>query len=85
MTDTEATIRRKKLGSVYPKEEDLHGSAQSLIRLQEVYDLDIIKFITGHLTNAGGVEKFYTKATLSAQVKTSSKRMQTISSENNLF
>ena len=41
ISDTEFELRRKRLGSVMPKEEDLHGAAQALIRLQDVYELDI--------------------------------------------
>ena len=29
------------MSSIVPKEEDLHGSAQALLRLQDVYELDI--------------------------------------------
>jgi hypothetical protein len=28
-------VQRLRLGSVVPKEQDLHGAAQALIRLQE--------------------------------------------------
>jgi len=31
-TDTEFELRRKRIGSVIPKEADLHGAAQALIR-----------------------------------------------------
>jgi len=31
-SDTEFELRRKRLGSVIPKEDDLHGAAQALIR-----------------------------------------------------
>ena len=41
--------------------------------------------ITDRFGLGTSVQKFYTKATLSAQVKTSSKKLQTISSGNNLF
>jgi len=30
--ETEFALRKKKLGSVMPKEEDLHGAARALIR-----------------------------------------------------
>ena len=34
-------LKKKKLGTVIPRDEDLHGAAQALIRLQDVYELDI--------------------------------------------
>ena len=39
--EVEFMLKKKKLGSVIPREEDLHGAAQALIRLQDVYELDI--------------------------------------------
>ena len=39
--EVEFKLKKKKLGSVIPRDEDLHGAAQSLIRLQDVYELDI--------------------------------------------
>ncbi len=50
-----------------PKEEDLHGSARALIRLQEIYELDISKLTKGQMEYKG--KKFQTMARLSAQVK----------------
>jgi hypothetical protein len=32
--DTEFALKKKRLGSVMPKEEDLHGAARALIRGQ---------------------------------------------------
>ena len=40
-SETESHLRRKRMSSIVPKEEDLHGSAQALLRLQDVYELDI--------------------------------------------
>ena len=55
------------MSSIVPKEEDLHGSAQALLRLQDVYELDIRKVVYGVIGNkANNVVK--TKAGLSAQV-----------------
>ena len=42
-------LKKKKLGSVIPREEDLHGAAQALIRLQDVYELDIRALSKGML------------------------------------
>ena len=39
--DVEFMLKKKRLGTVIPREEDLHGAAQALIRLQDVYELDI--------------------------------------------
>ena len=39
--EVEFMLKKKKLGTVIPREEDLHGAAQALIRLQDVYELDI--------------------------------------------
>lgn len=39
--EVEFMLKKKRLGSVIPRDEDLHGAAQSLIRLQDVYELDI--------------------------------------------
>jgi hypothetical protein len=49
-TDTDFALRKKRLGSVMPKEEDLHGAARALIRLQEVYELDITKLAKGQVS-----------------------------------
>ena len=49
-----------------PKEEDLHGAARALIRLQEVYELDISKLAKGQMEYNG--RAFATMAKLSAQV-----------------
>ena len=39
--EVEFMLKKKRLGTVIPREEDLHGAAQALIRLQDVYELDI--------------------------------------------
>ena len=64
--DTEFALRKKKLGSVMPKEEDLHGAARALIRLQEIYELDISKLAKGQMEYKG--QTISTNARLSAQV-----------------
>jgi hypothetical protein len=33
-SESELAVHRLRLGSVVPKEQDLHGAAQALIRLQ---------------------------------------------------
>ncbi len=48
-----------------PKEEDLHGAAQALIRLQEVYELDIRDLANGDLGH--GRSRFVSNAGLTAQ------------------
>ena len=39
--EVEFMLKKKKLGTLVPRDEDLHGAAQALIRLQDVYELDI--------------------------------------------
>ena len=65
--DTEFALRKKRLGSVMPKEEDLHGAARALIRLQEVYEMDISKLVKGKMEYNG--KAFETMARLTAQVR----------------
>ncbi len=36
-SESELAVHRLRLGSVVPKEQDLHGAAQALIRLQAPY------------------------------------------------
>ena len=43
------SIQKLRLGSVLPKELDLHGAAQALIRLQDVYELDIADIAAGKI------------------------------------
>jgi len=54
-------VQKLRLGSVAPKDTDLHGAAQALIRLQDVYELDI-----GDLAE-GKIGQRQTAAKLSAQ------------------
>ena len=49
VTDTSITIQKLRLGNVVPKEADLHGAAQALIRLQDVYELNIADVAGGKL------------------------------------
>lgn len=58
-------LKKKKLGTVIPRDEDLHGAAQALIRLQDVYELDIRDLSKGDL--GIGRNRVLTKAGLSAQ------------------
>ena len=58
-------LKKKRLGSVIPREEDLHGAAQALIRLQDVYELDIRDLSKGDLGR--NRQRQVTKARLSAQ------------------
>ena len=44
-------LKKKKLGTVIPRDEDLHGAAQALIRLQDVYELDIRDLSKGKSVN----------------------------------
>eukprot|EP00095_Tigriopus_kingsejongensis_P007522 snap_masked-scaffold103_size370364-processed-gene-2.2 protein:Tk07522 transcript:snap_masked-scaffold103_size370364-processed-gene-2.2-mRNA-1 annotation:"hypothetical protein DAPPUDRAFT_22132" len=59
--ETQFSVRRKRLRSVFPRDEDLNGSAQSLIRLQDVYELDIrdldCLFIGKHCFNNGVISR----------------------------
>lgn len=64
-TETEFALKRKRLSPVTPREDDLNGSAQSLIRLQDVYELDIRDMINGKFGN--GNQRVSSKATLTAQ------------------
>ena len=47
--ETNSAIQKLRLGSVVPKETDLHGAAQALIRLQDVYELDIAEIADGKI------------------------------------
>ena len=47
--DVSTSIQKLRLGSVVPKELDLHGAAQALIRLQDVYELDIAEIAGGKI------------------------------------
>ncbi|XP_023346532.1 prolyl 4-hydroxylase subunit alpha-2 [Eurytemora carolleeae] len=42
-------VERLRLGGVVPKEKDLHGAAQALIRLQDVYELEISHLVRGRI------------------------------------
>ena len=48
-SDISNSIQKLRLGSVVPKELDLHGAAQALIRLQDVYELDIADIAGGKI------------------------------------
>jgi len=63
--EVEFQLKKKKLGTSIPRDEDLHGAAQALIRLQDVYELDIRDLSKGDL--GIGRERVITKAGLSAQ------------------
>ena len=64
--ETEFKIKKRKLGHVLPREDDLHGSAQALIRLQDTYELDVRDFAEGEIGR--GKNSWTTTARLSAQV-----------------
>ena len=57
-----------------PKEEDLHGAARALIRLQEIYELDISNLAKGQMEYKG--KTFNTMAKLSAQVQPDNRKIQ---------
>jgi len=59
--DSEEAVEHLRLEGVVPKEKDLHGAAQALIRLQDVYELDISELAEGRIGPRG------TAARLSAQ------------------
>ncbi len=44
-SESELAVHRLRLGSVVPKEQDLHGAAQALIRLQAPYILPHLHLI----------------------------------------
>ena len=48
--EVEFQLKKKKLGTSIPRDEDLHGAAQALIRLQDVYELDIRDLSKGRKT-----------------------------------
>jgi len=53
--ESSVVVQRLRLGSVVPKDQDLHGAAQALIRLQDVYELDISQIaggVIGHRQSA---------------------------------
>ena len=66
ISETEFKLKKRKLGNVLPRDEDLHGSAQALIRLQDTYELDIRDFAEGEIGR--GKNSWTTTAKLSAQV-----------------
>ena len=47
--EVEFQLKKKKLGTSIPRDEDLHGAAQALIRLQDVYELDIRDLSKGRI------------------------------------
>jgi len=63
--ETEFQLKKRKLGSVLPRDEDLHGTAQAIIRLQDTYELDIRDFAEGEIGR--GRNSWTTTAKLSAQ------------------
>ena len=42
-------VQKLRLGSAAPQDSDLHGAAQALIRLQDVYELDISQLSEGKI------------------------------------
>ena len=42
-------VQKLRLGSAAPQDSDLHGAAQALIRLQDVYELDIADIAGGKI------------------------------------
>ncbi len=48
-----------------PKDEDLHGAAQAIIRLQDVYELNIEDLVRGQIGQ--GDDRYETNAQLTAQ------------------
>jgi len=63
--ETAFQLKKRRLGTVQPKEEDLHGSAQAIIRLQDVYQLDVRDMSQGDIDTRA--ERYVTKARLTAQ------------------
>ena len=63
--EIEFALKKRRLGSVIPREEDLHGAAQALIRLQDIYELDIRHLSKGDL--GIGRDRVMTRAGLNAQ------------------
>ncbi|CAB4059836.1 P4HA [Lepeophtheirus salmonis] len=49
--ELELKIHKKKLSTIIPKEQDLHGSAQALLRISDVYDLDVRNLSEGIIEN----------------------------------
>ena len=49
IAESSGVIQKLRLGSAVPKETDLHGAAQALIRLQDVYELDIAEVAGGKI------------------------------------
>ena len=49
IAESSGVIQKLRLGSSVPKEADLHGAAQALIRLQDVYELDIAEVAGGKI------------------------------------
>ena len=55
------SIQKLRLGSVVPKELDLHGAAQALIRLQDVYELDIAEIAGGKIGQSSSAARLSAK------------------------
>ena len=66
-SETEFELKKRRLGNVLPRDEDLHGSAQALIRLQDTYEIDIRNLAKGDI--GGGLDQATTAAKLTAQVR----------------
>lgn len=60
-TASSVAVQKIRLGAVVPRDQDLHGAAQALIRLQDVYELDIATLAEGR------IGRRQTAARLSAQ------------------
>ena len=48
-TDALKRLDRVRMGHKFPKEEDFHGAAQALIRLQDTYELNMTELTRGNL------------------------------------
>ena len=63
--DTNFKLKKRRLGSVVPREDDLNGSAQSIIKLQDTYQLSIRDLAKGAI--GFGKNRYSSKAQLNAQ------------------
>ena len=63
--ETAFKLKKRRLGTVQPKDDDLHKSAQAIIKLQETYKLEVRDLSRGDI--GFGKSRYLTAAKLNAQ------------------
>lgn len=54
LSETGIDSLSSEYGAVMPKEEDLHGAALALIRLQDTYNLNVSEMASGQISGSFG-------------------------------